>query len=372
MASNLYEVLGLSKDATTEQIRKAYKKMALQTHPDRLSPQSTQEQKKAAEERFRQVNHAYEILTDTEKRREYDIHGVWPPPAQEEAEDRFFGGGPHSRPHHHFSTSFFTHHHPHHHPFSGFAFSDPFELFNSIFRDFEDEGFGISAMHPFTSFPPFGGMSMFRSHSLPPTSPFLPSFPRSHTLDPFQSIFDDGWTQGGSSFSESYSSTTINGVTETLHKRWDSDGNEHVTKTYGDGRKVYTINGIEQPPRGHLAQANPEPRQLPRSGNRYLPRANRNVAAQHPNGMPSYFQPQPHPRSNSGVRYDTAPHAMPTSPIQDYSPSPPPYSEINNTYHNRARRQTLDHQMHHGRRDTDRGAGLYEDHSHGRWGFGRR
>jgi len=49
---------------------------------------------------------------------------------------------------------------------------------------------------------------------------------------------------------ESRVTTTVNGVTQSKWTRVDSDGNEHVTRTYPDGREVYTINGIEQgPPR---------------------------------------------------------------------------------------------------------------------------
>ncbi|QRW16935.1 DnaJ domain protein [Rhizoctonia solani] len=76
MASHLYETLNLGMNATPDEIRKAYKKLALKTHPDRAPP----ERKLEAEEEFRKVNAAYEVLIDEEKRRIYDRNGVYPPP----------------------------------------------------------------------------------------------------------------------------------------------------------------------------------------------------------------------------------------------------------------------------------------------------
>ena len=64
-----YEVLGVSKTATDEEIKKAYKKLAKQYHPD-LNPDS-----KTAEEKFKEVNEAYEVLSDPQKRAGYDQFG---------------------------------------------------------------------------------------------------------------------------------------------------------------------------------------------------------------------------------------------------------------------------------------------------------
>ena len=64
-----YEVLGLSKGATDEEIKKAYRKMAKQYHPD-LNPRD-----KAAEAKFKEVNDAYEVLSDSEKKSRYDQFG---------------------------------------------------------------------------------------------------------------------------------------------------------------------------------------------------------------------------------------------------------------------------------------------------------
>ncbi|KAG5342449.1 hypothetical protein C0989_001513 [Termitomyces sp. Mn162] len=55
MATNLYETLGISKSATPEQVRKAYKKKALETHPDRLGPGVSSADKAQSEDFFRKV-----------------------------------------------------------------------------------------------------------------------------------------------------------------------------------------------------------------------------------------------------------------------------------------------------------------------------
>ena len=64
-----YEVLGVQKSATAEEIKKAYRKMAMKYHPDR-NPDS-----KEAEEKFKEVGEAYEVLSDEGKRQRYDQFG---------------------------------------------------------------------------------------------------------------------------------------------------------------------------------------------------------------------------------------------------------------------------------------------------------
>ncbi len=63
-----YEILGVSKDATSEQIKKAYRKMAMKVHPDVA-------QTSDAEEKFKQLNEAYEVLSDPNKKAVYDRGG---------------------------------------------------------------------------------------------------------------------------------------------------------------------------------------------------------------------------------------------------------------------------------------------------------
>ena len=64
-----YEVLGVQKDASAEEIKKAYRKVTKENHPD-LHPGD-----KACEERFKEANEAYEVLSDEEKRKKYDQYG---------------------------------------------------------------------------------------------------------------------------------------------------------------------------------------------------------------------------------------------------------------------------------------------------------
>src|SRR5258705_10020332 len=67
---DFYEVLGVSKGATVEEIKGAYRKAALKWHPDR-----NPENKEVAEVNFRECTEAYSILSDTEKRQVYDTYG---------------------------------------------------------------------------------------------------------------------------------------------------------------------------------------------------------------------------------------------------------------------------------------------------------
>src|SRR6266700_436997 len=90
-----YESIGVARNASEAEIKKAFRKLAREHHPD------VAKDKKRAEEKFKEINEAYEVLGDAEKRKRYDeLGGNWksgaefrPPPGWEQ----FSGGRTHRR-----------------------------------------------------------------------------------------------------------------------------------------------------------------------------------------------------------------------------------------------------------------------------------
>ena len=74
MGRDYYAILGVAKDADDDQLKKAYRKLALKYHPDRHSSK-TEKEKEAATEKFKEISEAYDVLSDKEKRQIYDQFG---------------------------------------------------------------------------------------------------------------------------------------------------------------------------------------------------------------------------------------------------------------------------------------------------------
>lgn len=119
--SDYYDTLGISKSASADEIKKAYRKQALEWHPDRHK-----DDKETAEKRFKEVNEAYQVLSDREKKNAYDQYGhdAFTPGGMPGG----FGGA--GSP---FTYTYTTRGGGGENPFAGFDFGDPFEIFEQFF-----------------------------------------------------------------------------------------------------------------------------------------------------------------------------------------------------------------------------------------------
>lgn len=120
MKRDFYEVLGVTKSASASDIKSAYRKLALQYHPDRnKSPD--------AEEKFKEINEAYEVLSDPQKKSTYDQfgHDAF---KQAGGANPFSGGFNQSGPFTYTYTSGGGEN-----PFGDFDFSNPFDIFEQFF-----------------------------------------------------------------------------------------------------------------------------------------------------------------------------------------------------------------------------------------------
>jgi len=126
MEKDYYKVLGVSKNATADEIKKAYRKLALEYHPDRNKT-------KEAEKKFKEVTQAYEILSDPQKKQAYDQfgHQAFTQGAGQGPFGGGFGGGQQTGQYGPFTYTYTTSGGAPDFDFGGF--SDPFEIFEQFF-----------------------------------------------------------------------------------------------------------------------------------------------------------------------------------------------------------------------------------------------
>lgn len=124
--SDYYDLLGVSKSASAEEIKKAYRKQALEWHPDRHK-----DDKEAAERRFKEINEAYQVLSDSQKKSAYDQfgHAAFTPGGAPGGSPFAGGFGGQSGP---FTYTYYSGGDGQN-PFANMDFGDPFDIFESFF-----------------------------------------------------------------------------------------------------------------------------------------------------------------------------------------------------------------------------------------------
>ncbi|XP_052461672.1 dnaJ homolog subfamily B member 6 isoform X1 [Carassius gibelio] len=207
-----YDVLGVSRNASPDDIKKAYRKLALRWHPDK-NPDNKEE----AESKFKEIAEAYEVLLDKSKRDAYDRYGRSDIPSS--------GSGGSSFPD----------------DFPGFSFT--FRSPDEVFREF------FGGQDPFADFFddfPFGGMhSGFHSSSRLGPGRFF-SFPSANAdFTSFSSSLGGMGGMGGANFKSVCTSTRIVNGKRITTKKVQENGQER-TEVEEDGvLKTVLINGVE-------------------------------------------------------------------------------------------------------------------------------
>jgi DnaJ family protein B protein 6 len=307
-----YGVLGLQRGCSTAEVKAAYKKLALQNHPDRAPP----DKKEEATARFKVVGEAYEFLRDERNKGAYDAWGQQAsggfPAAEPYTDDlsrKHFGTSPNGVPFTFVWESSADSARRAHagrragRPFGADGF-DPFELFNMMFsRDFHSMNANADDTAPFGS--RMGGATMsgsifgdqdpfFQNHrSMANSIGFGFGAPhRGHvTNDPFSGMMASAMGGFSRSFSSSSTSSTfggfggashststriVNGRKETVTRTVDHQGTETVHTVTPEGETVH-VNGVLQaqhpllgnstrpppsrpplPPTSHQPQRNPK------------------------------------------------------------------------------------------------------------------
>lgn len=130
--SDYYDILGVTKSASSDDLKKAYRKQAMEWHPDRHKGSD----KEAAEKRFKEINEAYQVLSDSQKRQAYDQfgHQAFAPGGGfggARSGNPFAGGGQQGGQWGPFTYTYSSGGQGG--PFEGMDFGDPFDIFESFF-----------------------------------------------------------------------------------------------------------------------------------------------------------------------------------------------------------------------------------------------
>ncbi|XP_063789914.1 dnaJ homolog subfamily B member 2 isoform X2 [Pseudophryne corroboree] len=205
-----YDILGVSRNATQDDIKRAYRKLALKWHPDK-----NPDNKEFAEKKFKDIAEAYEVLSDVNKRQTYDHYGKsgfsGPEPARPNAGSRYNG--------------------------FAYTFRSPEEVFREFFggRDPFSDFFGDDSL-----FPGMGGEERRHTHS----APLSDFFPSSRVFSSFSSFGSDGFGMAGNVASMSTTTTVVNGKRITTRRRVEN-GVERVEVEEDGQLKSIQVNGVE-------------------------------------------------------------------------------------------------------------------------------
>lgn len=281
-----YEILGLTKDATPELIKKSYRKLAVRWHPDK-NPNNQAE----ANEKFKLIAEAYEVLSDPAQRREYDNRGMYGNQAEDfQPEFGGFASRKSQKPSGARSRSRFSEQHA-------------FDIFNAFFADMDDFHRNVFDEDPFFNGSLFGHQ---RSSSQRQQQPRQPQ--RQASRDPFsgglgsfggfghqslmESFMNDdpfmgmgggfgamgggGFVQSSSSSTSFSSSSSGRGISRSVSTSTVTgpDGRrvtrKTTTVTHPDGRQESnTEEHVDEPPVGRINYGESRPvslRSVPATG----------------------------------------------------------------------------------------------------------